>query len=116
MQTKYLMNGVQNMEYKVQFTQKCLEDIEEACQYIEKILKDDNAANKLRIKIRDSVIGLSIFPEMYTKTEKSDKLKRIYRRIPIENYILLYTIDKEKEIVYIAHFYYGGRNYLEGLI
>ena len=53
---------------------------------------------------------------MYAKTEKSDKLKRIYRRIPIENYILLYTIDKEKEIVYIAHFYYGGRNYLEGLI
>lgn len=50
------------MEYKVQFTQKCLEDIEEACQYIEKILKDDNAANKLRIKIRDSVKGLSIFP------------------------------------------------------
>ena len=49
-----------NMEYKIQFTEKCLEDIEDACQYIKEKLKEENAANRLRIKIKDSVKGLSI--------------------------------------------------------
>ena len=48
-----------NMEYKIQFTEKCLEDIEDACQYIKEKLKEENAANRLRIKIKDSVKGLS---------------------------------------------------------
>lgn len=104
------------MEYKIKFTDKCLNDIDEACQYIADKLKAENTANKLRIKIVDSVKGLSRFPEMYAKTDKLDRVKRSYRRISIDNYILLYTIDKENKIVYISHMYYGGRNYLEGLI
>lgn len=105
-----------NMEYKIQFTEKCLEDIEDACQYIKEKLKEENAVNRLRIKIKDSVKGLSISPEMYAKTEKFDRLKNEYRRIPIDNYVLLYTVNKKRNTVYIVHFYYGGRNYLEGLI
>ena len=31
-------------------------------------------------------------------------------------YVLLYTVNKKRNTVYIVHFYYGGRNYLEGLI
>ena len=105
-----------NMEYKIQFTEKCLEDIEDACQYIKEKLKEENAANRLRIKIKDSVKGLSISPEMYAKTQKFDRLENEYRRIPIDNYVLLYTVNKKRNTVYIVHFYYGGRNYLEGLI
>lgn len=105
-----------NMEYKIQFTEKCLEDIEDACQYIKEKLKEENAANRLRIKIKDSVKGLSISPEMYAKMEKFDRLENEYRRIPIDNYVLLYTVNKKRNTVYIVHFYYGGRNYLEGLI
>ena len=35
-----------------------------------------------------------------------------YRRIVIKNYVVLYTIDEEKKIVYISHMYYKKRNYL----
>lgn len=45
--------------------------------------------------------------------EKVDELKRQYRRITIDNYIILYTIAEEINTVYVAHMYYGGRNYLE---
>lgn len=107
---------MQNMEYKVKFTEKCLENIEEVCQYIEEKLKTENAVDRLRIKIKDIAKSLSTSPEMYAKTEKLDRVKRVYRRIPIDNYVLLYTVDKENKIVYMSHMYYGGRNYLEGLI
>ena len=41
-----------------------------------------------------------------------DDLKRRYRRIVIENFVVLYTIDEDNGIVYVSHMYYGGRNYL----
>ena len=116
MQKMCLRSGMQNMTYKVKFTEKCLGDIEEACQYIEEKLKAENASTRLRIKIKDSIKGLAISPEMYAKIDKIDKVKREYRRIPIDNYVLLYTVDKENRIIYISHMYYAGRNYLEGLI
>ena len=112
----FLRSGIKSMEYKVKFTEKCIEDIEEACQYIEKNLKAEKAANRLRIKIKDSVRDLSTSPEMYAQIEKLERVKNVYRRIPIDNYVLLYTVDKENRIVYISHMYYGGRNYLDGLI
>lgn len=107
---------MQNMEYKVKFTEKCLEDIEEACQYMEEKLKEENVANRFRMKIEDSVKELSISPQMYARTEKFDRVKRNYRKIPIGSYVLLYIIDEENKIVYLSHMYYAGRNYLDGLI
>lgn len=32
----------------------------------------------------------------------------------VNNYVILYTINELEKIVYIAHIYYGGRNYLDG--
>ena len=31
----------------------------------------------------------------------------------VNNYVILYTIDEIEKIVYVAHIYYGGRNYLK---
>lgn len=104
------------MEYSIKFTRKCLNDIDEICKYISDKLKAENSANRLRTKIKNVVKELSISPEMYAKIDKMDKLKREYRRIPINNYVILYSVDKKKKIIYISHMYYGGRNYLEGLI
>ena len=30
------------------------------------------------------------------------------------SYVILYTINELEKVVYIAHIYYGGRNYLDG--
>ena len=49
----------------------------------------------------------------YAEIDKSDELKRIYRKIVIKNFIILYTIDENNSVVYVSHMYYGGRNYLD---
>ena len=51
---------------------------------------------------------------MCTEIEKADRTERQYKRLVVNNYVILYTIDEEEKIVYIAHIYYGGRNYLDG--
>ena len=59
------------------------------------------------------MLALANTPKMYSEIEKIDNVNRIYRRITIKNYVILYTIDEEKRVVYVAHMYYSGRNYLE---
>ena len=39
------------MEYDIEFSNTCLEEIEQVCYYIDKTLKAKNASNKLRKKI-----------------------------------------------------------------
>ena len=51
-------------------------------------------------------------PKKFAKIEKKDKLARIYRRMSVSNYVILYTIDEKEKITYIAHIYYGRKNYM----
>ena len=104
------------MEFKIKFTEQCLEDIENVCEYIATKLKEINASKNLRIKIMKATENLIKNPKMYVQIDKSDRLKRRYRKIVIDNYILLYTIDNEEKVIYISHLYYTRKNYLQGLI
>jgi len=105
----YLMNGRNNMEYKVNFSEKCIEDIDNICKYISDDLKAINSSNRLRKKIIERVEILTRFPEMYPKINKYDRLRREYHRIIIDKYIILYTIDKTTREIYISHMFYGRK-------
>ena len=102
------------MEYKIIISETCLEEIEENCEYIEKILKAEQASNRLRKSVRNVLAGLKDSPKIYPKIEKRDRTGRSYRKIIIKKYILVYTIIEEEKVVLISHMYYSGRNYLDG--
>ena len=102
------------MEYEIVISDTCLEEIEENYYYIEKILKAEQAANRLIEKIIETIQGLKNSPKVYAKIEKTDRAGRDYRRIVIDNYVIIYTIIEEDKTILISHMYYGGRNYLDG--
>lgn len=104
------------MEYSIKLTEEFLTEIDEICAYISDNLKAPNAAKRLREKVIYNVLLLEKSPMMFEKIEKMSKTKRQYRRIVINNYVILYTIDKQEKNIYIAHIYYGGRNYIEDLL
>ena len=111
---KSLKDGKKNMEYRVKLTDQFLDEFEEICDYISNKLKNIDASNRLREKVIYNVLLLENSPRMCTEIEKTDRTERQYRRLVVNNYVILYTIDEEEKIVYIAHIYYGGRNYLDG--
>ena len=104
------------MAYKVKFTEKCLEDIEEICAYISEKTKNVSTSKKLRTQIKKKTENLIKTPEMYAQIDKMDMLKRTYRKIVIKNYILLYTIDEIEKAVYVSHMYYSKKDYLKYLV
>lgn len=104
------------MEYNIQLADEFLEEIEEICDYISSNLKAIDASNRLREKIVYNILLLEKSPKMFPEIEKMDKTERQYRKIIVNNYIILYTIDEDEQIVYVTHIYYGGRNYIDDLL
>ena len=104
------------MEYNIQLTLEFIDEVDEICDYISENLKEKIASARLRQKIMNRILLLEQSPRMFAKIEKNDKLERQYRRIPVDNYVILYTIDEENKIVYIAHIYYSRRNYIDNLL
>ena len=98
--------------YEIEFTEDCRDEINEIYEYISEKLVAENSAKKLMRKMRDAVMDLSETPNLYMKIEKKDRNKREFRRMVIDNFVVLYTVDENSKKVYIAHMHYGRRNYL----
>ncbi len=114
MQEKFLKNGKKNMEYSIKLADQFLDEFEEICDYISNKLKNIDASNRLREKVIYNVLLLENSPKMCPEIGKIDRTERQYRRIIVNNYVILYTIDELEKMIYIAHIYYSGRNYLDG--
>lgn len=103
-------------QYKVVITSTAYNEINSIYKYITEDLYADSAAKRLMNKIEEKVQSLKYAPKIHTKIEKLDELKREYRKIVVNNYVILYTIDENIKTVFVSHMYYGGRNYIEDLI
>ena len=99
--------------YEIEFTEDCRDEIREIYKYISENLVEKESAKKLMQKMKKSVMGLVEYPRLYSKIEKKNKRKRNFRKIVVDNYVILYTIDDNKKTIYISHMYYSGKNYLE---
>ena len=102
------------MEYRVKLTAQFLEEFDEIIDYISSQLKNIDASNRLREKVTNNILLLTQRSTVCTGIEKTDRTERQYRRMIVNNYVILYTIDELEKMEYIAHIYYGGRNYLDG--
>lgn len=99
--------------YEIEFTEDARFEIREIYEYIYNNLENLDSAKKLMKKLKDSIFDLTESPKIYAKIEKRDKTKREFRRMIVNNYIILYTIDEERKKLYISHMYYKKRNYLK---
>lgn len=112
MQKICLKNGTKNMKYKIKISETFLEQITVILDYIDNELNELNASNKIRKKVRESFDRISNFPKSYPVIEKKDKFNRLYRKITIYNYVILYTIIEEDKIIFISNIYYQKKDYL----
>lgn len=103
------------MKYNVNLTETFLKEVDEICGYISTKLKAVDSANRLREKLIFNILLLENSPKMFTEIEKTEKTARKYRRMVVNNYVVLYTIDESKNMVYASHIYYGGQDYMSDL-
>ena len=86
-------------------------DIKNVLSYISENLSALQAAKNLALSIKESYLLLRENPYVYTFCEDERLKLEGFRRVVIKNYILLYKINEDKNEVFIARFFYGGRDY-----
>ena len=74
-------------------------------------LYQKETSKKLMLRIEDVVQNLKFNPKIYPIIRNYSNLT--YRKIAVENYIILYSIYEERNIIYIVHIYNSKMNYID---
>ena len=98
-------------KYEIILAKSAKKDIEKIYQYIADNLKEPRIASKLMYKIKKSIFSLERLPYMHAEIHIKPHNKK-FRRLIINNYIVLYKIDEDKKIVSIYNVLYGKKDYL----
>ena len=100
------------MKYNIHVTQAAERDMANAYDYIDLVLKNPPAADKL-LDVADEKIGaLAEFPHKFEVV--SDKLLSLWgiRFTIVMNYLAFYTVDDATQTVHIVRFLYGKSNWI----
>ena len=97
--------------YNIEYLPSAKEDMVEIVRYISHDLQNPMAADKLAVEMVKAADGLSDFPYRNRAYMPIKSLKREYRKLLVQNYILFYYVEEEKKLVTIARVIYGRRNY-----
>ena len=76
-------------KYKVIITPTAYKEIDKIYNYITDDLYADKTAKRLMNKVEQEIQRLKDSPKIYAEIEKIDELKRFYRRIVVNNYVIL---------------------------
>ncbi len=94
--------------FKVNWSPSAYADLQNIYYYIKKFFKEPEIANNLSKKILKSISDLSYFPEKYPKIKY--KSKNI-RKMLVNNYVIIYEINNNTNIVSVLHIFNNRQNY-----
>ena len=97
-------------DYLVSYTNEALQDLRDIYDYISVELKAPGIAAAQVKRIRDEVHSLSTFPKRYKAVEWEPWAKREMRQLPVDNFIVFYTVGDDALAVRIVRIFYGKRD------
>lgn len=99
--------------YRLEYLPLARQDMIDTVEYISRELSSPEAAARLAEKlINTAEEKLTKFPYANAAFFPIKPLKREYRKLPIQNYIVFYWVEEEKKLVTVARVVYA-RRYLE---
>ena len=104
------------MRYEVKLTVQAIGQIEEAVQYISKILLEPETARKWADTLQCEIKKLDTMPSRYPLTEEEPWRTKGIRKMPVKNFLVYYLVDEEKKTVWVTAVIYGRRDQIAALL
>lgn len=102
---------MEDKKYSLKFTTKAEEDLDELYKYISGNPFAPEAANNLMDKFENKILRLKDFPYSCSLVLDETLKQRGYRKLIIDNYIVFYLVNDERQQVIIMRILYGASNY-----
>ena len=98
------------MIYEVELSEQADSDLRGIFEYIAfELQSPENAIGQLD-RLEEQILSLDTMPERYRKYEKEPWKSRGLRVLQVDNYVVLYIPDSDKNIVTILRVMYAGRD------
>ena len=98
------------MTYEVRSTGHARLDLCNIYNYISDTLLEPVIAEKQYSRIEKAVYSLDYMPERFRRYEKEPWKSRNLRVMPVDNYLVFYTVDNKNQIVTVTRIMYGARD------
>ena len=96
--------------FEVLLSQEFCDEITGIYNYIsEKLLASDTAKKQVE-RILEKVESLNIFPKRFSVAERIQRKNKVFRKMLVDNFIVFYYIEENKNKVFVVHVFYAGRD------
>ncbi|MBR1534765.1 MAG: type II toxin-antitoxin system RelE/ParE family toxin [Ruminococcus sp.] len=99
------------MAYNLVITNDANDELDKIVDYIAVNLQNPKAASDFLDQVESSYDLLIDNPRIYQLCDYPTFKEKQYRKVVINNYIMIYKIDETTDIVNVMHFFYGKRDY-----
>ena len=98
------------MSYKITYTKEAEQDIIETYRYIAMDLLVPKTAGKQINRIMDAIKGLNELPLRHKRYQNEPSYSKGLRVLPVDSYLVFYTIVGKEKTVTIIRIMFAGRN------
>jgi len=99
------------MKYNLVIAEAAEADLDGIVDYISYELKEPTTALKQLARIQEAMATLEELPERYSLVQDKYLAAKGIRKLPIDNYLLFYTVNKSTNTVNIVRVLHGRRNW-----
>ena len=96
--------------YKLEYLPVAQRDMVEIVRYISGELQNPTAADRLVMELVNAAESVLTFPYALPSYQPIRSLKREYRKILVQNFLMFYWVDEEKKLVTVARVVYAKRD------
>lgn len=86
-------------------------DLDGIADYISYELKEPSTALKQLARIEEAMTALEEMPERHSLVQDKYLAAKGIRKLPIDNYLIFYTVNKSKNTINIARVLHGRRDW-----
>lgn len=96
--------------YSVVYSPEALNDLKDIYAYIaQELLEPDTALNQVN-RIRKEIRSLDFMPSRYALVDWEPWKSMGMHKVPVDNFVVFYTVDSDSMTVVIIRIVYGGRD------
>jgi len=99
-------------KYRVDVSEPAENDLKDIVRYITSQLSAPISALSMIELFEEAMAGLSDMPQRHTFVADERLAQMGYRKLPLKNYVVFYSIDEGNKVVDIERILYGRRDWL----
>ena len=89
-------------KYKVELSPRALRDLDNIYSYISKTIFAGDSADKLADEFEEAIFTLDEFPFRGLERKVGRYANKGYRQLFVENYVIVYRVNEEKQMVTVV--------------